>query len=684
MINELWQLASVLEQENIKTREWHRHYKELPKNLSVRLWLNPDGSIHGCEALTKDQVSVIRKYEPDNGKSFPAFNIYPLYRITDSEKISQLAQIEKDPSLLDWQEIKSWCTVDVSNWSQQRINTYHKCLETRPKELRKLIPPELEQNSVVQLFDILTTYQPEPGVTFQYRLESFIFEQLRKKEDVNIALALLIHKGNPAKDADKDTGKPITIILDIYDWEKYGEYPIVHEKTTEWINELLLNSEKLGGDSEADLIDAFGVLFKNPSETMPKVKLGGLSEVTLRSMYRGHPCQSRYQKFDDESYPISKVNRSRIKSALETLFQDDKKGIFWSYLNNNELLFIYPSKIPKVPVAFAKLAAPTEKEDRFTAIAKEFSKTMRGIPSAEKPESIRIFVLRKMDKARTKVIYQYYTNPDYLLSSAEKWEVGCNNVPELRWARNRCTPFPAKVPDILNNVWKQDGTLAQGKRKIERMKYYQGIELLLDSFPYNALQNYQRTLLANASGLITYIGNTLHGGGYDQTKIPYCADICTVLGLLLYKCGEYKETYMNNQAYLIGQLLHISDELHAHYCRVVRDGGMPAQFVGSALLVTAQETPVQALSLLSTRMTPYIAWAKQYRFKNISENGKESWKAGWYLRLYQETADKLVPVFAEKTRLTDIDRAQLFLGYLASFPKKEETTEYNTGENNEN
>ena len=77
-------------------------------------------------------------------------------------------------------------------------------------------------------------------------MESFIFEQLRKKEDVNIALALLIHKGNPAKDADKDTGKSITIILDIYDWEKYGEYPIVHEKTTEWINELLLNSEKLG------------------------------------------------------------------------------------------------------------------------------------------------------------------------------------------------------------------------------------------------------------------------------------------------------------------------------------------------------------------------------------------------------------------------------------------------------
>ncbi len=142
---------------------------------------------------------------------------------------------------------------------------------------------------------------------------------------------------------------------------------------------------------------------------------------------------------------------------------------------------------------------------------------------------------------------------------------------------------------------------------------------------------------------------------------------------------------MKNQAYLIGQLLHISDELHAHYCNVVRDGSIPAQLVGNALFVTAQETPTQALSQVSARVVhPYIAWAKQYQYKNIEEKGKESRKAGWYLRLYTETADQLfLSELTEKTRFTDLEKAELFLGYLASFPKKENTTQ-NNGENNDN
>lgn len=128
---------------------------------------------------------------------------------------------------------------------------------------------------------------------------------------------------------------------------------------------------------------------------------------------------------------------------------------------------------------------------------------------------------------------------------------------------------------------------------------------------------------------------------------------------------------MENAAYLVGQILKISDELHAYYCKIVRDGDIPPQLAGNSMFVTASETPVQALAQLGVRMAPYLAWAKQYRTKNIQEKGKESKIAGWYLRLYADTSNKLHSALSDAARLDDFGKAQIFIGYLASFPKKE-------------
>ena len=81
---------------------------------------------------------------------------------------------------------------------------------------------------------------------------------------------------------------------------------------------------------------------------------------------------------------------------------------------------------------------------------------------------------------------------------------------------------------------------------------------------------------------------------------------------------------MEELAYLLGQLLHVSDELHAFYCKVKRNGDIPPQLAGSALFTTAGEMPFQALSQLSIRLNPYISWAKQYQYQNIATQGEES------------------------------------------------------------
>ena len=69
---------------------------------------------------------------------------------------------------------------------------------------------------------------------------------------------------------------------------------------------------------------------------------------------------------------------------------------------------------------------------------------------------------------------------------------------------------------------------------------------------------------------------------------------------------------------------------------------------------------------------PYYSWAKSYRLKNIKELQKESWRAGWLYGLCERIMVKLQENWTAQTRFNDEEKAQLFIGYLAAFPKREQ------------
>ena len=129
---------------------------------------------------------------------------------------------------------------------------------------------------------------------------------------------------------------------------------------------------------------------------------------------------------------------------------------------------------------------------------------------------------------------------------------------------------------------------------------------------------------------------------------------------------------MQEFPYLYGQLLKVSDELHAMYTRAVRKTNeLPSQLAGSSLYIAAAEAPYRTLAQLGQRMNPYITWAKSYRAKGIQEHEIESWRAGWLLSLYEKIAVQLYAAWNPKIRFTEMEKAQLFIGFLAAFPKKE-------------
>ena len=144
---------------------------------------------------------------------------------------------------------------------------------------------------------------------------------------------------------------------------------------------------------------------------------------------------------------------------------------------------------------------------------------------------------------------------------------------------------------------------------------------------------------------------------------------------------------MNEFPYWFGQLLKASDSLHELYCVNVRDGQIPPQLVGGSMYAAAAEFPLRTLAQLGQRMMPYLNWARTNRDtrKKNDPEGKEGPGAGYYLYIYEQIANKLNLVLTEQTRFTDAEKAQLFIGYLASFPKSEKSIPSNNideGESN--
>ncbi|GHT02134.1 hypothetical protein FACS1894108_16150 [Planctomycetales bacterium] len=333
-------------------------------------------------------------------------------------------------------------------------------------------------------------------------------------------------------------------------------------------------------------------------------------------------------------------------------------------------------------------------------------KSLAGLAPEAKPQDVQIFAIRKMDRARSKVVFYRNYTTERLIQAATDWQKACQNIPPVSfrvWAdklpkKNNPnntdgdkvdekskpeivepqTPKPLQVAKVVNRIWKMSGELAaEPKKTPKKMQYYQGLELMLDDRLATRDSYLLHTLIDNSRGLIVYLGNLLHGGrvlpnSSRELRESYLY-LLPVLGLFLFRQKIYKETYMESLPYLIGQMLKVSDELHALYCKIVRNDDVPPQLVGNSLLVSALETPAQALAQLAPRLNPYISWAKQYRTKKIEETGKESWRAGWYLSLYEQRAAN---INLEKiARFNDLEKAQLFVGYLAAFPQKEKTAD---------
>ena len=666
MINELYSLTNALDAAGILAKTWHRKYKPIPKNTPCVRILISNGEVKELSFVNATLCGEIRKYGSNQG-TYPAMNLAPLYRVSDveiKEAISGLKPEEIDENKL--QEIRSWCRED--NWGVKFQSKYKISMVNTAEELLALLPA----------YEPLRILAEESGAfqdpqRLHRALEEAAFKMLRNKKELFLALQVLFYMEKPNVAAENDYGA-LSVALETPRLIEMG-IPAVSGQFVAELNNALLSAASAGsGGSAGQERDAFGMPYSPVGEPMPDVKLAAGFNATLRTMFRGNPCQNRYNRIEDASYPLSPVLRDKLSACLTWLGDETRRNLTWINTDKDEAMFVYPGKLPQRAVSFTRMfRPPKENKKSFEAESQQFLKELRQGRDADtdsQAKHIRIFILRKLDKARTKVVYTCQTDPAELEKRSEEWTVGTKNLPPFSFGQIS-TPFPLDTADILNRFWKQDGSLITDKFK--PIPKYHGMELLLE----DKLDTTADLHLLSEKGFAigAFLGNKLAKKDFDDAIWLKIKDLLALIGLLLYRRGLGKELYMDSLPYLYGQLLKISDALHALYCTVVREGNLPTQLAGSGVYQMAAEAPVRTLSLLGQRMNPYIAWAKTYRRKNVREAGKESWRAGWLLSLYEKTVDKLAAAWKPETRFNDEEKALLFIGYLAGYPKKEDAGE---------
>ncbi|MBI1821682.1 MAG: hypothetical protein HYR79_08230 [Nitrospirae bacterium] len=703
MLNELYDAARSLEAAGISPPDWHKEYVPVraPK-LAFFVYIDQQGEITAIERVgDKADVADLRTWESkgDLRQSFPYFNIPPLLWIEfdpeqneDDKSIKKALKANKltREQLVQLLE-KTRNDEPTKKWQENFRNKIGKCLD-KGRVLKSVLgeAPQMYQ-SIIELIDRLENTSAED-------LYNKLFKTLKDKMLTQPKAAGKYFDGLFSW-SEEGPGNDVTLFLELVDGASRFEYPVKNKSVRDWINDRLLSQVENRGASSPTL-DIFGNHSVGWELTFDDVRMKNtLGIVKLRAMASAAVCQYRYGKADAESCRVGQESRRKMKGALEWLTDPSHKGKTWDTVaraaDNKEILLSYPSMLPPEPPDIAimfggALESDTDNTGRFENCAQNVTGSLRGLMAKNPNLDIRVFVLRKMDTARTRVSNHRRYSAQHLIDSAKNWQMGCRNLPRIlikqfvhgggrpEW-REAQTPFPMEVVWMLNTFWSRGmkGT-TKGKGQpqwspiaVKDIAAEDGISLLLEEgvFLQPILHHALYGATRNGVGLVLALGQAHAQDQVFTTDKNYARQaviLPSLLGILLFKINITKEDYMKSPPYLIGRLLSLADQLHYHYCQHVRKNSIPPQLMGNALMPTALEEPVKALALYSNRILPYQAWAK-------TVSGDPVGLARYFLSELGKTCSE-VSLSKISERCTDADKAQMLIGYLARTEKTDSET----------
>ena len=370
----------------------------------------------------------------------------------------------------------------------------------------------------------------------------------------------------------------------------------------------------------------------------------GLGQTYLFAKNKEIPSNDRYGRFSIDAMPVGMETAISLDAALGALTSEDRKNKTWRAIpsetpKQNDLLLAFVDEAIDIPTV-SLFTENNEKEDfseevkdslidaansvaAFEKRTERIIKAMQAQVSGDwRSTPVHLIIIRRIDKANRKVVYAGAPVVGDVYDAATAWTAGERNIPQ--WLslsviiKGDLDPRPVKPPHLAplgltgfsKQIFFRNGKRPPGKKKeqmglpaAETLKlFFDGARVRRRSLRQRA-ERILRLVLARRTMLISEFVHAQRRGWDLSGVYDYYEALRTIsiLGLLLHKLNRNKESYMNDTAFRLGQLLAAADAVHAGYCADVRGGATPPSLLGNQFFVMAQTSPVKALSALARR-----------------------------------------------------------------------------------
>lgn len=697
MLNDLFSIQRGMAAHGINSVERHPDIKDMAKGMALRVRLAADGHIVKIEIVPEAGRGALWTLRDGQHNGFPGLKTAAALLALDEgtrETHNQAWDSDKKPTsrrneLLRLLDSHSVNIEQVSAWP----NTGHrKRIKERLEALRALAD-DVQTASVPAAFErFLLAFDASPS--FLQQLIDALAEQVRNGGDEWLEPAHAALTGTIALAIDADTDFP----------RNAGD-----SRQIEAVSAALSGADA-EQKAETGAVCAFsGKTTKLHTGNFPQPNLPGLGQTYIFSRNRDIPSLTRYGRTADASFPIDADLVRRLSGAITQLTQEQAKDRTWRLIpaekgDKPDLLITSIASNPDA--RFAGAVAEDEDDDQaggqsvWSELGSRVIKQSHGILDHQHPQGeVLVVILRTVDPANRKVIYHRNTSAADLHHAAELWREAASNTPG--WFG-----FPMPIKGQSELVFRKPPRVAPlSIISLSRVQFANGGRRRVDVIGVTAADafglflgegNVEQRVRKMLRLLLQRHGPLLSGLAAARVKgIDHLKDFdpktdlrrdarksAAWIGVLLHRLGRAKETYMSDVAFRLGQFLAAADVVHIGYCNDLRSGDVPPTLIGNSVLTVAGADPVRALSVLQTRLKPYLAWAKRADpiFAKAAEEERKGNK-GRAIALRQAVSQArrasdiatdlhamLASYWTGSQSPDDAFKAELLLGYVAGLP----------------
>jgi hypothetical protein len=673
LLNELNTLNNCLSSQGIHPPKWHPWIQPFKKGEALIAQIDSKGETVQVSLLNPAEVAVLRRISPDFHNSFPGLNLNcPLFTVDGYALWNDFDQ--------QWQAMLSLDGDTPLGYETKDLQRLKRVLWEFPQQD---IAPRLQSGgaktqAILALIQRLKTAVPNPE-RFLHQLGLQVVAAA-KHGRIPRELALSVLFGKPNKKKLRLDAWQMTLILDIADLENFTYRVADSAAAQEWNDLLLQNDSNPPGACEplAFICGLSGLPDSPVGKKMPSPNLPILGPSSLMSMNRDIPCQTRYGRTAMDIFPAGRKTILALNDSLLFVTAPSRQYKSWIGIpkpskDESDLLVAYLEEDPTLDIPIAPLFGDIELSpgQELATYESRIEPIFAALRLMNKPDTdlhIRLLALSKIDKGRRQAVFSGRYDATTIFEAQTKWLSGAANVPEIAIPfpiakgqkaalQTDYRPSPAEVMASFKKQWLRAGQTSQSIPGIElRLVFSLFLDADVQAQASWLLGRYMPLTLPLLIGL----GRSLRGGPRISEPAKRESLIAiAVYGILLLRQGRTKEIYMEDRNYLIGQFLQLADLLHKLYCENERNNSIPPQLIGNAAITMAVQSPARAFSVLSSRMTIYLAWADRFKGENA---GLAKWTRKELGRISTALKDQDL-----RPSVNNTGKAELLLGYLANF-----------------